>query len=104
LWRELHAGETGADAIDTRLHAERLGPHRQVPFDELPDASFVLHEGAAKLVRGDRLVEWTPAGYARHSARPRSTAVVITPPSLVALLRAGWEPSVPLLHQSAVWS
>ena len=24
LWQELHAGETGADAIDVRLHTERL--------------------------------------------------------------------------------
>jgi hypothetical protein len=26
---------------------------------------------------------------------------VITPPSLLALLRAGWEPVVPLLHPTA---
>jgi hypothetical protein len=104
FWRALHDGETGADTIDARLHAERLGPHRQVPFGDLPDAAFVVHEGAAKLVHGDRLLEWTPAGYTRQSARPRSTAVVITPPSLVALLRAGWDPSVPLLHPSVVWS
>jgi len=105
FWCELHGGETGADAIDARLHAERLGPHRHAPFDELPDAAFVLHESVAKLVLGDHLLEWTPAGYTRESARPRSsTAVVITPSSLVALLRAGWEPSVPLLHPSVVWS
>jgi hypothetical protein len=27
---------------------------------------------------------------------------MITPPSLVAVLRAGWHPLVPLLHPSAV--
>jgi hypothetical protein len=104
FWRELHHGETGADAIDARLHTERLAAHRHAPFDALPDGAFVLHEVAAKLVLGDRLLEWTPAGYTRESARPQSTAVVITPPSLVALLRVGWEPSVPLLHQSVAWS
>jgi hypothetical protein len=35
-------------------------------------------------------------------ARPAGErAVVITPPSLVDVLRAGWEGSVPLLHPSA---
>jgi hypothetical protein len=28
--------------------------------------------------------------------------VLITPPSLVAVLRAGWRPAVPLLHPSAL--
>ena len=104
FWSGLHGGETGADAIDARLHSERLAPRRHAPFEELPDGAFVLHDGVAKLVVEDRLLEWTPAGYTRAVARPRSRAEVITPPSLVALLRTGWEPAVPLLHPSVVWS
>jgi hypothetical protein len=33
--------------------------------------------------------------------RPDGRAPVITPPSLVAILRAGWQSSVPFLHPSA---
>jgi len=105
FWRELHDGETGADAIDARLHRERLAPHVRAPFDELPDGAFVVHDHAAKLVLGDVLLRWSPSGYGAPVARPAgSHAVVITPPSLVALLRVGRQPSVPFLHPSADWS
>jgi hypothetical protein len=108
LWGELHPGQIGADAIDARLHDERLAPgartqrHHEAPFDALPDATFVLREGAPWLVLGGQLLAWTPAGYAARLPRPtRERAVVITPPSLVAVLRAGWDPLVALLHPSA---
>ena len=55
-----------------------------------------------RLVRGARLLRWTPAGYVEPTSRPRGQqARVITPRSLVSILRAGWEPLVPLLHPSA---
>jgi hypothetical protein len=108
IWRGLHGGPVGADAIDAQLHVERLDPgtrgRRPHParLDDLPDGSFVLHRGAPWLVRGAELLRWSPAGYvAREPRRTRGTAEVITPPSLVAVLRAGWEPVVPLLHPSA---
>src|SRR5262249_40978288 len=102
FWRELHDGETGADAIDARLHRERLAPHAREALDGLPDGAFVVEDGAAKLVLGDVLLRWSPSGYDAPAARPAgSHAGVITPPSLVALLRTGWHPSVPLLHPSA---
>jgi hypothetical protein len=85
----------GADAIDARLHAERFGHHEE---EDLPDGAFVLHDGEPWLVRGDRLLRWTPAGYAERVARPGGPATVITSPSLVAVLRAGWHGAVPLLH------
>ena len=88
-------GERGADAIDARLHAERFTRHRE---DDPPDGALVLHDGQPWLVRGERLLRWTPAGYAERVARPRGPATVITPPSLVAVLRTGWHGAVPLLH------
>src|SRR5687768_4320551 len=47
IWRELHVDQSGADAIDGQLHAERLGAdrrqlHHETSLDELPDGSFVL--------------------------------------------------------------
>ena len=108
LWRGLHPHHDGADAIDTQLHTERVDPqtgaqrHHDAPLDDLPDGTFVLHEGAPHLVLGADLLGWTVAGYATRMARPRGQhTVLITPPSLVAVLRAGWRPLVPLLHPSA---
>jgi hypothetical protein len=101
-------GPAGADAIDAQLHAERLADgaqrHHDAALDELPDGAFVLHDGAPWLVRGAALLRWTPGGYAERTTRPAGTrAVLITPPSLVAVLRAGWDDAaVPLLHPSAV--
>lgn len=105
-WGERH-GDVGADAIDARLHAERLdassGGQRlhEAPFAELPDGVFVLHDGVPRLVLGGTLRAWSPGGYAPPVARPKGTAVVVTPVSLVALLREGWQSELPLLHGSA---
>jgi hypothetical protein len=108
LWRKLHPGAGGADAVDAQLHLERVDErtraHRlhEAPLDGLPDGTFVLHDGAPHLVRGAALLPWTPAGYGAPLARtPGRPAEVITPSSLVAVLRAGWSGVVPLLHPSA---
>jgi len=108
IWRNLHPGQVGADAIDAQLHTERVTPGQRAQrlhnasLDQLPDGAFVLEEGVPRLVLGAELLSWTPAGYAERIPRPaHGEAVLITPPSLVAVLRAGWEPFVPLLHPSA---
>jgi hypothetical protein len=98
-------GSRGADEIDSRLHEERLdGRERRLhsgPLGRLPDGAFVLDDGAPWLVRGEALLEWTPAGYRSRRPRGGGRAQTITPPTLVDVLRAGWEPLVPLLHPSA---
>jgi hypothetical protein len=102
IWRELHPGRTGADAIDAHLHSERLRGVHDAAYADLPDGAFVLHDGEPWLVLGAELLRWTPAGYDERVPRPvRGQAALVTPPSLVAVLRAGWEPLVPLLHPSA---
>jgi hypothetical protein len=105
IWRGLHADLRGADAIDAQLHAERLDPKARTnrfhaaSFDALPDGTFVLFDGVPHLVQGPALLRWTAAGYARRTPRPvGERAEVITPRSLVAVLRAGWHGAVPLLH------
>jgi hypothetical protein len=107
IWRELHPGQVGADAIDLQLHGERIAPesrgqrHHRDRLDELPDGAFVVRAGEPWLVLGSHLLRWTPAGYAERRSRPaREEAIVVTPPSLVAVLRTGWKPIVPLLHPS----
>jgi hypothetical protein len=87
----------GAKEMNGRLHGERIfrGTHRrrfhQLPWTELPDGAFVLVDETPALVLGDALSEWTREGYGARRARPgRGTARVITPPSSLAVLRAGY--------------
>jgi hypothetical protein len=96
-------GEPGADAVDERLHEERLAPYRASALDELPDGAFVLRDAEPWLVRGAELLQWSAAGYTTRLPRPRNErATGVTPPSLVQVLRSGWAgAAVPLLHPSA---
>ena len=107
-WRELHRGQVGADEIDAQLHGERIDPdtraHRlhDAELAELPDGAFVLDSGAPWLVLGRELLRWTPAGYTERRPRTDGPARLITPPSLVGILRSGWHAEVPFLHPSAL--
>ena len=108
IWADLHPGEERADAIDARLHRERVSPdtrpqrHHDASFGELPDGTFVLHGGEPHLVLGGVILRWTPGGYGMRHPRPRNGAAeVLTPPSLVSVLRQGWRSTVPLFHPSA---
>ena len=61
----------------------------------------MLDDGVPWLVNRRELLRWTPAGYTDRRRIKGGEASVITPPSLVHVLRSGWEPVVPLLHTSA---
>jgi len=102
----LWLGATDADSMDARLHDERVGDTRahqlhDAALDDLPDGAFVLREGEPWAVRGDELLRWTPAGYAERAPRVDGRVQLVTPPSLVGVLRAGWQSELPLLHPSA---
>jgi hypothetical protein len=107
IWGSVHPDQTDADAIDAQLHSERVDPStrahllHQAAMDDLPDGVFVLRSGTPYLVRGDGLRGWTPSGYRAPIARPSGRRMVVTPPSLVAVLRFGWDPVVPMFHPSA---
>jgi hypothetical protein len=108
LWLELHPSQSGADVIDAQLHRERLAFSKRerllhdARYSELPDGTFVLEGDGPHLVLGRQLLTWSPGGYRDGHRRPRTgRATVITPPSLIAILRSGWSPSVPLLHPSS---
>lgn len=90
----------GADEIDARLHAERLAERGRTAVGALPEGVFVLRDGEPFLVLGDALLRWTTAGYTERVAR-RGRAQLVTPPSLVEVLQAGWHGAVPFLHPSA---
>jgi hypothetical protein len=86
-----------AQEMNRRLHRERLhrGTHRrrfhERQWQSLPDGAFVLHRDEPYLVSGEDLIQWTRAGYRDRSARPcGGDAVVITPPSTLAVLADGY--------------
>src|SRR5262249_37407186 len=96
-----------AQEVDDRLHAERVAPDRskrsfEAGLGGLPDGVFVAVPawgGRAYLVRGDSLLAWSPGGYGERRRRPQGAeGKVLTPPSTVAAIRAGYVPEV---HPSA---
>ncbi len=98
-WARAVSAETSADAMDLRLHADRLAaPRARRTYEEairsLPDGVFVQMDGAAWLVHAGLLREWTPAGYARRRAIGSDPLTVITPRCLVDVIRAGYQPAV----------
>jgi hypothetical protein len=89
--------------IDTALHAERLDSHRKrlhvlmSPATELPDGAMVLQDGVPHLILEGLARPWSLRGYGTAVA-PLQCAQLITPPSTVAVLRAGYRPQI---HASA---
>ncbi|MET4699447.1 hypothetical protein ABIE65_002479 [Constrictibacter sp. MBR-5] len=93
--------------IDSRLHTERVVPRtrRKLTWtgniDALPDGTVVAGAdgaGTAFLLLGEHLLPWRFEGYGRPERRPANADVtVLTPPSTVAALAAGY---APVLHPS----
>jgi len=99
-WRALHpADPPGVDAIDRRLHDERVaGRQKRTSPAELaavPDGAFVVETGRAWLVLDRSLFAWSPAGYLERRPRPvRGDVELLTPRSVVEVFRAGYRPHV----------
>jgi hypothetical protein len=97
-WADQLGGDVpSAKEINSRLHGERIvrGTHRRrfhpMAWATLPDGVFVHLDDTPWLVRGGQLVSWSVDGYGNRRPRPRDgSAVVITPPSTVAVLRSGY--------------
>jgi hypothetical protein len=94
-WTSAIGGSTSADAMDRRLHVDRLDGngqrrHRRA-WSELPTGAFVLLDGTPAVVRDDAVVPWSVTGYGAPSPRPRrGDATVLTPAASVAVLTAGF--------------
>ena len=96
----LPAGPLRVGDIDRVLHQQRTGPRERAPLNGLPDGTLVAldDDPLAHLVLGDALLPWQPEGYGAPRPRPATTVDVLTPPSTVNALRAGYRP---VLHPSA---
>jgi hypothetical protein len=100
LERPPRAGE-----MDTTLHAERVDSRtrqkrtRPAVAGELPGGVMIRHDGTCGLLAGERFLPWTFGGYlAPVALRPGTRVELLTPPSIVAAIAAGYRP---LLHPSA---
>jgi hypothetical protein len=93
-----------AAEMDTALHRERTDRYRRklsypAPAAELPDGVMVRNGGEPGLLIGGRVRPWSFHGYgAPDPAGPAARVEVLTPPSIVAAIMAGYRP---LVHPSA---
>lgn len=100
------SGSLSIQALDAALHGQRLTPEGapqvwQSLLGDLPNGAMVVTDGsdAAWLVLNEELLEWTPGGYRERRGRAVGERVsVLTPRSVVNVLRAGYRP---VLHSSA---
>jgi hypothetical protein len=101
LDQRLKAGE-----MDIVLHAERVESRtrrqrtRPALAADLPDGAMVRHQGVTGLLAGGRVLPWSFAGYLDDPVpvAPDSTVELLTPPSSVAAMKAGYHPQ---LHPTA---
>ena len=91
--------------MDIWLHAERVDSRtrrqltRQALLGDLPDGAMVRRDDAIALCSDGALLRWSFAGYGAPVPVPAGAQVeLLTPPSIVAVLAAGYRP---LVHPSA---
>jgi hypothetical protein len=106
-WRAAKAmtARPRAFEMDISLHAERVDRRtrrqvtRQAVAGELPDGTMVSQQGTVGLWCRGAVLPWSFDGYgAPVPVGPRTRVELLTPPSIVAALAAGYRPMV---HPSA---
>jgi hypothetical protein len=106
LWSAQTGQLPTADALDTALHSERLpiirGEYPRVILRDLPSGTFVRlpdpADNRAWLVYDQQLFAWSHGSYTEHRNLPSDYPVeLITPPTTVAVLKAGYQP---ILHST----
>jgi hypothetical protein len=86
-----------APAMDAILHSERLDRRRKrihpltVPLAELPDGATVVRNNTAYVLVKGRAWRWSEEGY-EFAPHPSHVDGLLTPPSTLAVLRAGYRP------------
>ncbi|MEI8144794.1 MAG: hypothetical protein WCH83_04975, partial [Alphaproteobacteria bacterium] len=85
-----------APEMDQVLDSERRNAgHKRRPellLQSLPDGAMIAIDRQAYAVRGASILPWFYGGYGPPRPRPTGMAVVLTPPSIIAGLQAGFEP------------
>ena len=101
LAQRLRAGE-----MDTVLHAERVDSRtrrqrtRPARAGGLPDGVMVRHDGVIGLLTEGRVLPWSIEGYRADPilVDPGTSVELLTPPSSVAAMTAGYRP---MFHPTA---
>ncbi|MEH2478601.1 hypothetical protein V1282_001958 [Nitrobacteraceae bacterium AZCC 2146] len=103
-WEEGNGvGRLRATEIDAVLHAERLDGRvkrlHALPcaMEDLPDGAMVAATGDSYLIAGGEPLRWSFAGYSAVDIK-LDDGLLLTPPSTVKALRAGYRP---VWHASA---
>lgn len=99
-------GETRVEPFDRQLHEERLQPLTLRRFaageaskGPFPDATMLDIGGTAYAHKSGQLLRWSFAGYAPSAQRiDPMHAKLLTPPSILRILRGGYKPR---WHESA---
>ena len=92
-----------AHEMDAALHRERLERSRKrlhplpMPIAKLPDGAMVQADADSFLIAQGEPMLWSPAGYGKMQ-RALGEAMLLTPPSTLRALAAGY---MPVLHPSA---
>ena len=99
LWEACFGGPANADAMDAKLHRERVAAGAKGTYRDdlasLPDGAYVVLDGKGWLVLGKHLHEWSDSGYVARRPRPTHREVdVLTPASIVAILAGGYSPEI----------
>lgn len=91
--------EPHAPMLDARLHKERLASGGVPPtvdadaLASLPDGTMVAVGDEAYAVRGGKAMRWSFGGYGPPQPLPGSATVrLLTPPTTISVLRAGYKP------------
>jgi hypothetical protein len=88
-----------APEMDVVLQRERLEGRAKrahaMQIADLPDGAMLSLKNeptTAYAARGPHLLRWSHGGYIKRMARPGGVANVLTPPSIVSVLAAGYRP------------
>jgi hypothetical protein len=90
--------------IDAVLHRERLDRGKKrlhaltMPLQQLPDGAMLQQGNESYLMVQGRALSWSPSGH-RNAQNALQDARLLTPPSTLRALAAGYRP---VLHESAV--
>ena len=91
---------SGVEAMDEALHRERVENRVKrlwrARLGDLPDGAMIARDRRAHAVRSGRLLPWSFVGYEAPGPFDADALVdVLTPPSTVAALKAGYKPLWP---------
>jgi hypothetical protein len=100
-WIQMHSGATVyASDMDNQLHLERTTVSEHLlPWSVLPDGVFATTDDGPAVVVDDHLALWDEQVYAYRGRLPRPVngcAEVLTPPSTIAVLSAGYPVQIDL--------